>query len=98
MRAVGSTSDGARSQERALGALRFSLTKDLHGCRQAEIPAVYRFLMPGCDTIVRSFAGLFDSLIPRSDGRLTTTHSRIGQFLGVPGLAECQMWAKTARS
>src|SRR5260370_35962585 len=27
-----SKANGARSQERALGALRFSLTKDLHGC------------------------------------------------------------------
>jgi hypothetical protein len=31
--AAGSKASGARSQERALGALRFSLTKDLHGCR-----------------------------------------------------------------
>lgn len=38
----GPSISGARSQERALGPLRFSLTKDLHGCR-----TVARALFPG---------------------------------------------------
>src|SRR6267378_4605639 len=38
-----SEASGARSQERALGAPRFSLTKDLHGCRSVRLRS--RFLL-----------------------------------------------------
>jgi hypothetical protein len=34
-----------RALASAPGHVCFSLTEDLHGCRQAEIPVVYRFLM-----------------------------------------------------